>query len=368
MTNSFSMVRKARGTLAEENQPITESNDKPYKMVIFNHSGEMIRDVKDSGLGELLALMTKSAKKVGVTIFQADFVGAYVSEKGGKKYINSFPFDEEGEVIYPNEKLGKIEYQKPFEIHPDNTIIMPRGLGTLGLTSSRTWVDMIRDLEDDGFLTLPSLTTWDICSSKYLTDIKLRKAGLRTPKTVAVAHSEDTERAMKELGTKFPVILKSSTGTQTGVGVVIIESLRSLHTSIQMLMLYSKYLPVLIQEYIKIDYDVRVIILDGEILGSMKREVISDPQDFRSNVSLGANASIMKLTEIEKIDSIKAAEVVSGRLVGVDFIPAKNREKERPYILEVNSMPGFGGIEKLNTKKSLTEEIFKHFLNRDMWK
>ena len=348
---------------------ITEAKDEPYKIVIFNHSGEMIRDVKDTGLGELLALMTKSAKAVGIEIFQADFVGAFVSEKNGKKYINSFPFDNEGEVIYPDEKRGKdIEYQKPFEIHPDNTIIMPRGLGTLGLTSSRNWVDMIRNFEEDGFLTLPSLETWDICSSKYLTDIKMRKAGLRTPKTVPIAHSEDTERAVEELGTKFPVILKSSTGTQTGVGVIIIESLRSLHTSIQMLMLYSKYLPIIIQEYIKIDYDVRVIILDGEILGAMKREVIADAQDFRTNVSLGGEPSVIELTEIEKEDSIKAAAAVGGRLVGVDFIPAKDRKKERPYMLEVNSMPGFGGIEKLNLKKSLTQEIFRYFKNRDNWR
>jgi RimK family alpha-L-glutamate ligase len=346
---------------------ITEEKDEPYKLVIFNHSGEMVRDVKDTGLGELVALMTKSAKIIGIEIFQADFVGAFVSEKNGKKYINSFPFDDEGVVVYPDQKSDKgIEYQKPFEIDPSDTIIMPRGLGTIGLTSSRYWVDMIRNLEDDGFLTLPSLKSWDMCASKYITDILMRKAGLRTPKTVAIAHSEDTERAMKELGTKFPVILKSSTGTQTGVGVVIIESMRSLHASVQMQMLYSKYLPIIIQEYIKTDYDVRVIVLDGTVLGAMKREVIQD-NDFRSNVSLGAEASIIKLTDIEIKDSLTAAEVVNGRLCGVDFIPAKNREKESPYIIEVNSMPGFGGIEKLDTKKSLTQDIFKYFMNRDNW-
>ena len=82
---------------------ITEEKDEPYKLVIFNHSGEMVRDVKDTGLGELVALMTKSAKAVGIEIFQADFVGAFVSEKNGKKYINSFPFDDEGVVIYPDQ-------------------------------------------------------------------------------------------------------------------------------------------------------------------------------------------------------------------------------------------------------------------------
>ena len=192
-----------------------------------------------------------------------------------------------------------------------------------------------------------------------------KNAGLKTPKTITIAHSEDTERAFKELNKKFPIILKSSTGTQTGVGVVIIESMRSLHASVQMLLLYSKYLPIIIQEYIKTDYDVRVIVLDGKILGTMKREVISDG-DFRSNVSLGAESSSIKLTEIEKRDSLKAAEAVKGKLVGVDFIPAKNREKEQPYILEVNSMPGFGGIEKL--KKGLVQEILEHFKNRNNWR
>ena len=346
---------------------ITEEKDEPYKLVIFNHSGEMVRDIKDTGLGELVALMTKSAKAVGIEIFQADFVGAYISEKGDKKYINSFPFDDEGVVIYPDTKNEEvIDYQKPFEINPSNTIIMPRGLGTMGLTSSRYWVDMIRNLELDGFLTLPSLKSWDICASKFMTDLVVRKVGIKTPKTVSIAHSEDSERAMKELGNKFPVILKSSTGTQTGVGVVIIESMRSLHASVQMLMLYSKYLPIILQEYIKTDYDVRVIVLDGTILGAMKREVIQG-DDFRSNVSLGAEASTFELTDLEIKDSITAAKAVDGRLCGVDFIPAKNREKEQPYIIEVNSMPGFGGIEKLNPNKSLTQNIFKHVKNRDNW-
>ena len=96
----------------------------------------------------------------------------------------------------------------------------------------------------------------------------------------------------------------------------------------------------------------------------MKREVISDG-DFRSNVSLGAESAAFELTEIEEKDSITAAKSVFGRLVGVDFIPAKNREKEQPYVLEVNAMPGFGGIEKI--KKGLTREILEHFKNRDNW-
>ena len=67
-------------------------------------------------------------------------------------------------------------------------------------------------------------------------------------------------------------------------------------------------------------------------------------------------------TEQEIEDCILAAKAVNGHYVAVDFIPAKNRDNDRPYIIEVNSMPGFGGIEKLDTKKSLTQDIFKYFM------
>lgn len=346
-----------------------QSDEKPYKLIVFNHSGESIRDVKDTSLNEMNKILEKSAKAAGIKMFNVDFVGFNLSKKNGKQYINSFPFDDEGQVIFPNRKdLNKKisdDYQPPIEINPDDTLIMPRGLGTPGLTNSRYWTDTIKKLELEGYQMIPSTKCWDICTSKYLTDILCKEAGLRTPKTVPISYSEDTDRAVKELNTKFPIILKASTGTQTGVGVVIIESLRSLNAAVEMLSLHSKYLPLIIQEFIEIDYDVRVVVLDGRVLGTMKREVITDG-DFRSNISLGAEASDIQLTEIEERDALKAAEIVDGRLVGVDFIPAKNREKEQPYILEVNSMPGFGGIEKL--KKGLVKEILEHFKNRNNWR
>ncbi|MDP6250127.1 MAG: hypothetical protein QGH26_04870, partial [Candidatus Pacebacteria bacterium] len=111
-------------------------------------------------------------------------------------------------------------------------------------------------------------------------------------------------------------------------------------------------------------YDVRVIILDGEIIASMKRIVI--PGEFRSNASLGAKTEPIKLTELEKRDSIKAAELVEGQLIGVDFLPAKNKEKDQPFILEVNASPGFGAIER-TAKGSVTQSILKHYRNRDNW-
>ena len=342
---------------------ITEEKDEPYKIVVLSHQLAGVRDTKDDPDSSGTALLVELGGKLGLDVFQADFVGAYTKKVSGKRFLYSFPFDDDGLVQLPDPK-EKIEYQKPYECNPDDTLIFPRGLGTLGFTSSRAWYDMIKQFEFDGFTIIPSLECYDNCTSKYLSYILFTNNNVATPKTARIAHSEDSERAFKELKTKFPIILKSSTGTQTGVGVVVIESMRSLHAVVQMILLYNKYLPIIIQEYIKTDYDISAVVCNGEIIGAMKRKVITG--DVRSNVSLGADAEEMELTELEKSESIRIAELVKGKLVGVDLIPSKDREKIKPYCIEVNANLGFGGLEK-SLKGSPTTTILKSFMNRDNW-
>ena len=341
---------------------ITEEKEL-YKLVMFHNSHEHLRDVGKQDAPDY-KLMTKAANAVGVDLFHAEFQGSRIEEKGDKLFLHSFAFDEKtGLSIKPAED-GESDFQKPFEINPDNTLIFPRGLGTLGFTSNRRWVDMIKLLENKGFKTVPSIETWDACTSKYYCNELFRLNGLRTPKTIPVTYSDDSKRIMEDL--KFPVILKASSGSQTGVGVIIVESLRSLHPTVQMLSLLTKNIDLILQEHIKIEYDVRVIVLRGNVIASMKRGLISG--DARSNASLGAEVESIELTELELEDSIKAAKLVNGDLVGVDFLPSKNREKEQPYILEVNSMPGFSGIERSTKDKSVTSEILKTYMNRENWR
>ena len=64
---------------------------------------------------------------------------------------------------------------------------------------------------------------------------------------------------------------------------------------------------------------------------------------------------------------IESLSPVDGKLIGVDFMPAKDREKEKPFILEVNASPGFAGIQGTVKSKNVLKEIFTHFMNRDNW-
>ena len=339
-----------------------QKNEQPYKLVVFNNSNEDVRDVGKRTRPDF-KLFIDVAKKLNIKIFNVEYTGLYVSESNGRMFLNSLEFDEDGNVIMPTES-GEAKYQKPIEINPENTLIFSRGLGTFGYTTNRRWVDIIKRLEDKNFTTIPSIKTWDMCSSKYYCDQLFKQNNLNTPKTIPITYSDDSERAVKEGKLNFPLILKSSSGSQTGVGVIIVESMRSLHATVQMLTFLKPYVDLLVQEYIKVDYDIRVLILNGEIIAAMKRNVISG--DIRSNASLGAKTEKIELTQIEKETSIKVAELVDGDLVGVDLLPTKNREKDKPYILEVNGTPGLGGIEDVET--GTVKKIFNHFKNRDNWR
>ena len=99
----------------------------------------------------------------------------------------------------------------------------------------------------------------------------------------------------------------------------------------------------------------------------MKRPIVKG--DFRSNVSQGSEPTVHELTDLEKSEALRAAKAVKGDVVGVDFIPTKNRESNKPYFIEVNSNPGLVGIEKTFSKDfSITKEILKTYLNRDNWR
>ena len=353
---------------------ITEQKDEPYKLAILSHDDP--NDPNETG-----PLIKNKAQELGLDVFLGEFQGAYTHVKNGKRFINSFIVDDKGKAIIPDAKKEP-EYEKPFEIDPKNTLIMVRGLGSTVKTGSTSWYIMAKIFEHEGYTVINSTKCHDICSNKWMNQIIFKREGFNTPKTVRLNHSEGARFAMKELGSDFPVILKTAVGSR-GIGVMWVESEKALHGLIQLLYREDEFIDIILQEYIKTDYDVRAIVAANTMLGAIKRPIVEG--DFRSNVSQGSEPQIHELTELERTESLRAAKAVDGQLVGVDFIPAKNREKDKPYMIEVNSTPGLVGIEttfvdsqidpklyKKSLKKekgkfSITTEILKTYMNRDNW-
>jgi len=99
--------------------------------------------------------------------------------------------------------------------------------------------------------------------------------------------------------------------------------------------------------------DIRVFIVDGVVVGAMKRQ--GKEGEFRSNLHRGGSANIIELTDEEELTAIKAARAMSLGVAGVDML----QSSKGPLVLEVNSSPGLEGIESA-TNKDIAREIIKY--------
>ncbi len=114
---------------------------------------------------------------------------------------------------------------------------------------------------------------------------------------------------------------------------------------------YPERHPILVQEYlksIKSDGDVRILLLNGEILGAMGRKSVSG--DFRTNVHAGARTfkHVVTPREIEICKIIKERLIKDGLyFVGIDIIGDK--------LVEINCVSP-GGIPRINRFDSVKLE------------
>ena len=310
---------------------ISEAKNEKYKVVILTveHGDKSITAKK----------LSKEATKLGLQNTIVNFNGATLRYDDGNHFIHG------------------VDDEKGFQVNSSDTIIFVRG------TPIRdSHLDLISEFERLGYCCVNNRTTINICADKYRNYVRLKDYGLTQPKTVLIPNKDMIDFSLESLDTKFPIIMKTLRGSK-GVGVLFIESKRALDAIVQLVYKTEEDSDLLIQEYIKTDFDVRVIVLDGRIVATMQRDVVEG--DFRSNYSQGGKVKSYKLTSMEEKECLLAAKAVDGIFTAVDFIPARNKERSPPYILEVNSSPGTDGIEEANNV-NIAKEVLTHFLNPDV--
>jgi len=165
----------------------------------------------------------------------------------------------------------------------------------------------------------------------------LAKAGLGMPKTAFASIPKNIENVLEQVG-GAPVVIKLLEGTQ-GIGVILAETHKSAKSVIESFL--SLKANILVQEFIKEagGADVRAFIVDGKIVGAMKRQGL--PGEFRSNLHRGGSANVIELTKEERETAIKAAKKLGLAIAGVDML----QSSRGPLVMEVNSTPGLEGIE-----------------------
>ncbi|MBW6441146.1 RimK family alpha-L-glutamate ligase [Patescibacteria group bacterium] len=133
----------------------------------------------------------------------------------------------------------------------------------------------------------------------------------------------------------FPVIIKPLYG-QKGQGIVKMDTKRQVYNFLK-----NNYKGYLIQEYLEIDSDIRIFIVNNKVIGAIRRFII--PGDFRSNVSLGAKVEQVHPNREMTDLAIRAVKAMKYEVAGVDIITHKGKL----YVLEVNSTPQWQKFKKV---------------------
>lgn len=293
---------------------ITETDikrrDKPITIAVIT-----VADSKDPKENTTADLIQKACKKKGIKCIIVNTKSTIITAKDEEKNtITVYNYDgKNGEHTF----IGR------------DTVCMVRG----GALEDEAGLSLISSFQNSQAFMINTRAAMLTCDNKLTTALLFEKFGLPTPRTAFVSNENNIKTALDKVGGKFPIILKTLTGTQ-GVGVIKIESYEGLVATLQAM--WKLEAEVLIQEFMPSDFDVRTFVVDNKIFASTKRTHSS--YDFRSNTHRGAEAEPYKLSDEEMEMVLKAARLSRAYMVGVDHIIFKNK----PYLLEINGSPGSG--------------------------
>ncbi|WP_033959820.1 30S ribosomal protein S6--L-glutamate ligase [Psychroserpens jangbogonensis] len=244
----------------------------------------------------------------------------------------------EMEVIDPLKCDIIIEKEKPTIYYKDRYLdyvdaIIPR----IGSSVTFYGCALVRQFEEMGVFTIVTSDAIQRSRDKLRSLQRLSKAGIGMPKTVFTNYSRDVEEVIEHVG-GTPVIIKLLEGTQ-GLGVVLAESKNAAESVLEAF--NGLQARVIVQEFIKEakGADIRALVVDGQVVGAMKRQ--GKEGDFRSNLHRGGSANIIKLNTDELKLAMNASRVLKLPVCGVDML----QSSRGPLLLEVNSTPGLEGIE-----------------------
>lgn len=254
-------------------------------------------------------------------------------------------FEQRGhavKVIKYKDCYASIESSKP-EVRYQGRVLSGYDAVVPRIASSMTryGTAILRQFEMQGVYTTTSSIAIARSRDKLRSLQVLARTGVGIPKTVFTRNSRDIDGMLDEIG-DLPVIIKLARGTH-GNGVVLAETKKAAKSVMQAFyVMDDDGTNILLQEFVKesAGEDIRVFIVDGKVVASMKRKGLDD--DFRSNLHQGGQGEMVTLKVSEKRIAQKAAKAMGLSICGVDIM----RSKHGPLVLEVNSSPGFG-IEKV---------------------
>ena len=190
-------------------------------------------------------------------------------------------------------------------------------------------------LEGLGASVINPLNTSIVCGNKLFTHMKLKNAGIKTPKVITTFSYEAALTALDIFG--YPTIIKPTIGSW-GRLIALLKDKDAAKAVIEdrqhMFPLYQIYY---FEEFVdRPPRDIRAIVIGDTVVAAIYR--YSENSEWKTNMALGGRAESCPITkELEDI-CIKSTQAVDGKIVGVDLMESS---RDGLLVHEVNNTTEF---------------------------
>lgn len=179
--------------------------------------------------------------------------------------------------------------------------------------------------------------------SKAETVARLEAADVPVPETMYISDPVDQEALAAAFESLDPPVVIKPNSTTRGQGVLQVDDLDSLLGASDYLDLLHQFpgtrdRSYLLQEYVPQATDIRVMVIDGDVVGAVKRSLPESARDagrWKHNVHRGAEATAIDPPEPVRKLAERTADVLDIPVLGVDVL----KTADRVLVLETNARP-----------------------------
>jgi RimK family alpha-L-glutamate ligase len=231
----------------------------------------------------------------------------------------------------------------------DAVIVRGPPIGTLEQIITK--LDILYKLEGLGLKIINSPKAIEVAGDKFLSGVRLTKAGLPVPKSIVTENLDAALDGFSSLGED--VVVKPIIGSR-GRGIVRITDREIAWRIFDTLLRSNKV--IFMQEYLPHGLqDIRTLVVGDKVIAAMYR--VSN--NWKSNISEGAIPKPCKIEESLEQLSIDASKTLGCELAGIDLVEVKDTR----YVIEVNPSPGWKGLQSV-TENSIADAIIDNMLTK----
>jgi len=222
----------------------------------------------------------------------------------------------------------------PAPFHPDAILIRTMPAGTLEQVIFR--MNLLGIAHTRGICLVNPPRSLEVCIDKYLTTTLCQNAGIAVPRTIVFQTAIQALEGLAILGGDG--VVKPLFGSE-GRGIVRVSDPDTAWRVFSAIERMGQV--IYLQEFVQHPgWDLRVMVLDGRIVGGMKRD---GNGHWRTNVAQGGSAEACPVPDIAAQMALDAARVTGVVFGGIDLILDVNGNWK---LIEVNGVPGFRAFSR----------------------